>query len=57
MHVVDRILGWIANCGLGTRIDRFADLFGVTMARSNGVMLERAHVCCRVEAEPLRRRD
>jgi hypothetical protein len=57
MTVVERFFGWIAERGLGTRIDQFAGLFGVTMARSNGLMLERALACCRVEAEPLRRRD
>jgi hypothetical protein len=57
MTVVERFLGWIAECGLGTHIDRFAGLFGVTMARSNGLMLERSLACCRVDAEPLRRRD
>ena len=57
MTVVDRLFGWIADCGLGTRIDRFAGLFGVTMARSNGLMLERSLACCRVEAEPRQRRD
>jgi hypothetical protein len=55
--VVGRFFGWIAECGVGTLIDRFAGLFGVTMARSNGLMLERALACCRVEAEPLQRRD
>ncbi len=57
MTVVERVFGWIAKCGLGTRIDRFAGLFGVTMARSNGLMLERALACCRVEDERLQRRD
>ena len=42
---------WIADRHLGTRIERFADLFGTTMGRSNGVMLERASACCRLERE------
>ena len=57
MNIVDRFYGWVAQCGLGTQIDRFACLFGVTMARSNGLMLERALACCRVEDERLQRRD
>jgi len=56
VNVVDRLFGWVANCGLGTRIDRFADLFGVTIGRSHSLMLERVQVCCRMEDEQLRGR-
>jgi hypothetical protein len=57
VNIVDRFAGWVANCGLGTRIERFADLIGITMVRSNGVMLERAQACCRMEADLRQRHD
>ena len=46
---------WIADCRPGTRIDRLAILLGMTMVRSNGLMLERAQACCRLEGRHIRR--
>jgi hypothetical protein len=45
--VISRVINLIASWHLGERIDDFVGLFGTTVARSNGVMLERATVRCR----------
>ena len=55
--MISRVMHRIASWHLGTRIDGFVNLFGATMARSNGVMLEHATVRCREEHRQLRLRD
>ena len=52
-HVKHRIANW----HIGARIEGFVSLFGTTMARSNGVMLERATVRCDVDPRQHRLRD
>ena len=54
--MISRFMHRIASWHLGERLDEFVGLFGTTMARSNGVMLERATVRCREEREQPRRR-
>jgi hypothetical protein len=55
--VISRVRRRIAGWHLGERLDEFVGLFGTTMARSNGVMLERATVHCREEQRRLPSRD
>ena len=52
-----RISSWITDGRLGTEIDQFATQIGLIMGRSNGLMLERARVCCRAEQPHIRRFD
>lgn len=52
-YVMHRIASW----HLGARIEGFVELFGTTMARSNGVMLERATVRCDRDPRQHRLRD
>ena len=54
--MISRVMHRIAGWHLGERIDEFVGLFGTTMARSNGVMLERATIRCREEREQHRHR-
>ena len=52
-----RLVRWIASRHLGERLEQFASLFGTSVARSNGLMLERATVHCREDQRRLPSRD
>ena len=42
---------------IAARIESFADLFGLAMGRSNGLMLERATVRCHQDIYPWQDRE